>query len=751
MARKKKTVEDGLAEADMLLPLDTLKEIEGFFPLGNPTIDTTYGMLSLKVNEISESEKEIIYDGSKNKLSRTVNIHGEYSKEEVIFYTYVLLHAKYERWNPFSNTPKSPKEGISNLDDFCHDFLTKAKDYTYKGDRDEFSTKRIFEMFLYCSLKTKEEYDLPPFEEYWRIFEAKDILLPTTYELLFKYEKNSIRKEAVAQKAFAAQKEFTHLRYLLEQLFSRKEYKDFIDLYLSNTDVVTGHGTFPYEAELYFAFIESCVALKDFETLKKNLVERDAMHLGGRYSKSFFEGIAAYFDGKYTDAEVHFKKAVLSDDEGRDVTRCATIFYISSLLKQKKNDAAKGYIFDLKPREPHIENYDLEYFGYKEIEQDVLAELQKLDVSEGQKNALKFYGASLLYEGSWHYHDKETTSALVKKLKEVRGYDNDHTYNYLLSEGYVKLGAHDKAYKTLLKSLATREVDMGTSSSAEIEKTSPDFQEGLVSYLDKELLLQNGTKAWTSIAESELGHIIDYWWKSKKYSLLTELCNLIVEYDASFSGFEGYLFEFAYSFKEIGEVEDAKHYYELYIQKKGENSSVLNNLAIIYEQLGNLKKAKELIKKAHELSNGKDEIVNRNKKRLVDDEKSKKTSSTPEKKTTEDAKPTPDFIEYDPAYGKLTYRGKEKMVRSSKMMPIMLKELFGNPTSTKNAIDLLEILQRDTTASDRSILDCVRQINKKIKELGVKDEPFTYRSDKVLTKEIYISLLRIKVSEVEPK
>ena len=85
------------------------------------------------------------------------------------------------------------------------------------------------------------------------------------------------------------------------------------------------------------------------------------------------------------------------------------------------------------------------------------------------------------------------------------------------------------------------------------------------------------------------------------------------------------------------------------------------------------------------------------------------------------------------------------------MMPIMLKELFGNPAKTKNAVDLLEILNRDTTSSNRSILDCIRQINKKIKELGVKEDPFTYRSDKVLTKETYVSLLRMKVSEVEPK
>ncbi|TAN36366.1 hypothetical protein EPN27_01830 [Patescibacteria group bacterium] len=737
--------EDSLVTADVLLPTDILEEIRGFFPVDGTKGKTTYGILSVKINEISAEEKEVIYEG-KNKFSRIVNIHEDsYSREEVIFYTYLLLHSQDDLWSIFNSSPSARDK--SNLSDFCHDFFSKAKDYTYKGDRGEFSNKRIFEMFLYCSVKTGEEYDLPPFEEYWRIFTSRDVLLPTTYELLFANENNSIRKEAVAQKAFAHQRDFTYLRYLLEQLFSRRDFKGYIDLYLPNADIIT----FPWQFTLYCNLIESYLALKDFEALKKNLVKEGVRtDFGGYYGREFFEGIATYFEGKYSDAEISFKQAVLLDVEGRDLTRCTTIFYISSLLKQKKNDEARAHIFDLKPREPHVENYDLENFGYKEIEKEVIKELKKLDVSDDPKNTLEFYEASLLYSESWHYFDKDTALLLVKKLKEVRGYENDYTYNYFLSEGYVKLSAYDKAYYTMLKSIACQKEDVYPSYSAEISKTSYDLQVGLIGFIRKQILLSGGSKAFTSLAENELQNVINHWWEEKKYTLLIELCNLIIEY-GSLDYFGNYLFEFAYSFKEAGEIDEAKDYYELYIQKKGENSSVLNNLAIIYEQVGNLKKAKELIKKAYDLSDKNDGVINRNRKRLIDDSKSKKTPSIPEKKTSEDTHLTADFLEYDPEYGKLLYRGREQMVRSSKMMPIVLKELFEKPENTKNAVDLLEKLGMDTTTSNRSMLDCIRQINKKIKNLGAKDDPFAYRSDKVLTKETYIPLLRIKVSKVESK
>jgi hypothetical protein len=741
----KKQKEEDFAVADVLVTQDTLNEIQGFFPLGNPKVSTAYGLLSLKINEVDTATKEIIYESSKKKLSRTINIHEQYSREEVIFYSYVLLHAKYDT-HPFSSS-KSSKSEDSNLKDFCHDFFSKAKDYTYKGNRDEFTTKRIFEMFLYCSIKNEEEYDLPPFEEYWRIFLVKDKLLPTTYELIFKNEKNSIRKEAVAEKAFFHTKEFMYLRYILEQLFSKKKYKEFIKVYLKDKDISEEQNNFPYQPLLYFNFVESCIASGDFKTLKENMHEGDILLFGGRFSSDFIKGIVAYFEKKYATAEKLFKKAILADEEARDVTRNITVFYLSSLLKQKKNDVAKSHIFDLQPREPHIENYDIDDFNYKKIEKEVLDELQKLNLSSEEKSSISFYEASLLHEKSWHILDKDISSILLKKLKGVKGYEDDYTYNYLLSEAYFKLGAYDKAYKTMLKSVAGQEERIYPSYSASIDKTTDDFQEKLPTYIKDEFLYAP-PKRFEALIENELSNIIDHWWKSKRYFLISELCEVIEEH-GSIDDFDEYLFEFAYSFKEMDQIEKAKKYYELSVNKKGENSSVLNNLAIIYEHLGDLKNAKKTIMRAFELSDGNDAIVNRNKKRLIDD-KNKKNSPVPEKKIEEENLKD-DYLEYDLDYGKIFYKGKDEPVRSSKMMPFILRELFTNPQKAKNAIDILRNAELDDMTPDRSLGDCVRQINAKIRKLGIKEDIFSYRSEKVLTQEHFLKRLRLKVSEVESK
>jgi hypothetical protein len=49
----------------------------------------------------------------------------------------------------------------------------------------------------------------------------------------------------------------------------------------------------------------------------------------------------------------------------------------------------------------------------------------------------------------------------------------------------------------------------------------------------------------------------------------------------------------------------------------------LNNLALIYEKKGDVKKAKETIKRAFDLTDGKQDIINRNKERMLSAKKSK--------------------------------------------------------------------------------------------------------------------------------
>ncbi len=732
---KKSTVEEdgSFATASITLPIATLKEIEGFFPIGEQKIKETYAVLVLKIKEINAGEKEITFEGKK-KLSKKIDINSDYTREEVIFYTYALLHAEYD-WDSSSKD--------SNLKEFCHDFFTKAKDYTHSQDRENFDNKYLFEMFLFCSVKNEEEYNLPPYEELWRVFLQERPLLPTTYKLLFTKETNSIRKKAIAEKGFAQTSDFYYLQYILSDLFKKKQYRQFVDLFIAHEQTVKDGG-FPYYSALYFNFIDSCRALADFETLRKHIWDEDVSFFGGRYSRDFIEGISAYYQEHYVEAEEYFKKSMVKDVEGSEVTRGATVFYISCLLKQKKTEQAKSHIFDLQPREPYLNNYSIDDFDYPKVESTLIDELKKLDTSKEETDALTYYEASLTYD--WQDFTKKKATEVVRMLKPIeRTYDSDCTYYFLLSEALFVLGSYDEAYEYKLQAIDRQSDHSEVSYSAHIKNTSNSFQDGLAQTIE-EAFQYNRKRGFTGFIESEAQELIAYLWREKKYSLIVAVFDLIEE-KGFIDDVAEYLFEFAFSLKEEKDIVRAQKYYEYYIEKKGENQSVLNNLAIIYEQSGNIKLAKNLIEKAFKLSKGSDSVVNRNRERLIG-KASKKKAVRPEKKM-EETKDVTDVIEYDLDYGKLLYRGSEQKVRSSKLMPAMLKILFEKPQKAIEAITIFETLNLDELSEGRSLLDCVRQINGKLQKLGIKEDVFDFRSEKVLTKESYINRLRTKVSKIE--
>lgn len=73
-------------------------------------------------------------------------------------------------------------------------------------------------------------------------------------------------------------------------------------------------------------------------------------------------------------------------------------------------------------------------------------------------------------------------------------------------------------------------------------------------------------------------------------------------------------FEIAYSYAEMDEKEKALRLYEHILLKEPNNSSVLNNISIIYEELGYLEEAFKHIKKANEIE--KDDIHTNNYDRI---------------------------------------------------------------------------------------------------------------------------------------
>ncbi len=116
-----------------------------------------------------------------------------------------------------------------------------------------------------------------------------------------------------------------------------------------------------------------------------------------------------------------------------------------------------------------------------------------------------------------------------------------------------------------------------------------------------------------------LSPIIERLFKDKRYKDVLVTTNHFTDSDLFESDV---LFKTAYSYAEEKDLVSSKKYYELCLSKNGESNPVLNNLGIIFEQTGNLFKAKELFLKAAE-RNSKDDTCRRNLRRVEDEIKKK--------------------------------------------------------------------------------------------------------------------------------
>lgn len=83
--------------------------------------------------------------------------------------------------------------------------------------------------------------------------------------------------------------------------------------------------------------------------------------------------------------------------------------------------------------------------------------------------------------------------------------------------------------------------------------------------------------------------------------LFREICDISKLFNEDQLVISDSLFEVAYSFGKIGDTDKAEYYYNLYLNTQGENSAVLNNLGVIYEERGDLKRALGYFEKAKNL------------------------------------------------------------------------------------------------------------------------------------------------------
>jgi len=116
-------------------------------------------------------------------------------------------------------------------------------------------------------------------------------------------------------------------------------------------------------------------------------------------------------------------------------------------------------------------------------------------------------------------------------------------------------------------------------------------------------LVMNDKEFNNWLSENFLERFIKKLFQEKWFREITEIANYLSEDQMIISNS---LFEIAYSFGEIGNIEKSEYYYNFYLNTHGESPAVLNNLGVIYERRGNLEKALDFFKRAKNLDSSED-------------------------------------------------------------------------------------------------------------------------------------------------
>lgn len=208
-----------------------------------------------------------------------------------------------------------------------------------------------------------------------------------------------------------------------------------------------------------------------------------------------------------------------------------------------------------------------------------------------------------------------------KNLSVLKKYLRNHNENLEVASAVFNMQKHYKqyfdAYKTFVEMLKSYlDVDkkyltgidfLDDCSTKEVEQ----IYEDVITLLKNQVDIK--TSSFVALVFDEM---VNYLWNTDnklKYLKIVDLAALINHFHIKNSST---LFEIAYSYAELdGKSVQAEKLYKILLEQDPQNSSVVNNLGVIFEKRGNLDKSFEYFKKAYELG-GADKIHDRNFKRV---------------------------------------------------------------------------------------------------------------------------------------
>ena len=235
-------------------------------------------------------------------------------------------------------------------------------------------------------------------------------------------------------------------------------------------------------------------------------------------------------------------------------------------------------------------------FSFGDIFIEVISEFEKKTKDKNviaKIRALRGYYFYILYE------------IKQKTINDLKYANKNLPYNKkictTLKEIFTDRKQHLEAYKYGIQYLKTAdyhfrdeepEIDFSFIKNA----NKSDFEEILDDF--KQLANRSTNLVKEFISKSVLNDIIKRLHNDKSHKEIIEIVNNFSSSNLKESKIQ---FEIAYAFSKENGKEKAKEFYEMSLKKNPDSSASANNLALIYEDLGDLKAAKTLFLKAVEL------------------------------------------------------------------------------------------------------------------------------------------------------
>ena len=339
---------------------------------------------------------------------------------------------------------------------------------------------------------------------------------------------------------------------------------------------------------------------------------------------------------------------------------------VSSIYLADCNHKIKDYppmraIINSLPLSASHDGYDIIPFYYLEASSDCCKILEKLSKSPnivGNENARINGFLGIFYESKLSKIDltKKQRDAYVKKSKAALEkattiYSSILIFNTAYSNILSELELYDEAMIYKMDCYENDSTYSHNHCTVALENCSEDFCDKYPEMLYKKLIISDKIREYI---EADLSSDISHYWSNSNY---IKICEVFDHFETHildalkplekneyiFYG-DSVAFRIAYSLAEAEKAADAIRVYEALLETEDDNSSALNNLAILYEKEADLLKAEVIISKAEDVAGDSDDLITRNAKRIRakmdsndtsanDDERSAESSRMPEKHT----------------------------------------------------------------------------------------------------------------------